>query len=157
MTVMATRTELIRGKVARILSTQEVALNVGSEHGVERGMLFDILSPKGLGITDPDTGEELGSVDLPKAQVKVSRVYDKMSVANTYRTKSVNVGGTSSLGMGLDLTARLFQPPKWETRYETFRTKESFEQDREDLNEEDSYVASGDPVVQVPTDDEQSS
>ena len=145
---MTTQTELIRGKVAKILNTREVALNIGSEHGVEPGMFFDILSPAGLSIEDPDTGEYLGSVELPKAQVRIDRVYDKMSVASTYRTKRVNVGGGIESEVQ-SLTRKLFQPPKWETRYETLKTRESFEKDVEDLDERDSYVASGDPVVQV--------
>ena len=147
---MVTQTELIRGKVARILSTREVALNIGKEHGIEPGMLFEILYAAGMVIEDPDTGEALGSVDVPKVRVKVTRVYDKWSVASTYRTKAVNVGG-----VGLDtssyqtLTAKLFQPPKWERRYETLRTRGSFEHSAQDLDEEDSYVTIGDAVVQV--------
>ncbi len=147
---MVAQTELIRGKIAKILSTREVALNIGKEDGVKPGMLFEILYATGLGIEDPDTGEDLGSVNVPKARVKVTQVYDKLSVASTYRTKSVNVGG-----VGVDtnsyrtLTAKLFQPPKWKRRYETLKTKESFEHSAEDLDEEDSYVIIGDPVVQV--------
>lgn len=140
---MATQTKPIRGKIARILNVREVAINVGEEHGVERGMLFDILSLKGLGITDPDTGEELGPIELAKARVKVSRVYSKVSVARTFRTTRVNVGGPSHLLSGL------FQPPKWETQYETLRIDEAIEPAAEDLDEEDSYVATGDVVVQV--------
>ena len=106
-------------------------------------MLFDILSLKGLGITDPDTGEELGSVELAKARVKVARVYSRLSVARTFRTTRVNVGGSGFL------TNSLFQPPKWERQYETLRVNEAIEPAAEDLNEEDSYVATGDVVVQV--------
>ena len=39
--------DLIRGKVARVLNSREVALNVGLNNGVEVGMCFDILDPKG--------------------------------------------------------------------------------------------------------------
>ena len=143
---MVVQTELIRGKIAKILSTREVALNKGKEHGVEPGMLFEILYATGLGIEDPDTGEALGSVDVPKARVKVTQVYDKLSVAGTYRTKSVNVGG---VGVDPSSYAKLFQPPKWERRYETLKTRESTKHSAEDLGEEDSYVTIGDAVVQV--------
>ena len=57
---MATQTKLIRGKIARILSTREVALNIGEQNGVALGMLFDIVSEAGLDIRDPDTDRELG-------------------------------------------------------------------------------------------------
>lgn len=140
---MTTQTELVRGKVARVLSTREVALNVGKEQGVQPDMIFDILSVKGADIRDPDTHEVLGTVDVRKARVKVNQVYDKVSVATTFRTRRVNVGGQ---GVGF---SQLFQPPKWEDRVETLKTKGGFESSSEALDEEDSYVATGDPVVQV--------
>ena len=145
---MATQTRPIRGKIARILNAREVAINVGEEQGVERGMLFDILSLKGLGITDPDTGEELGSIELAKARVKIARVYSKISVARTFRSTRVNLGGPSYSFSGL------FQPPKWETQYETLRVNEAIEPAAEDLDENDSYVATGDAVVQVLDEDD---
>jgi hypothetical protein len=37
-------------------------------------------------------------------------------------------------------------PPRWITKYETLRTEEKT---WEDLDEKDSYVKVGDPVVQV--------
>ena len=138
---MATQTELIRGKIAKILNSRDVALNIGKHQGVESGMLFDILSDAGLDIKDPDTGEELGSVDLPKTRVRITRVYDTLSVASTYRTKRVKVAG-SSIGS-------LFEPPAWETHYETLKASGSFERAGEDLDESRSYVSRGDRVVQV--------
>ena len=120
-----------------------MALNIGKEQGVKPGMLFSILSPKGLEILDPDTGDLLGQVELPKVQVKIVNVYDKISVAATYKTERVNVGGMA----GPDVR-KLFQPPQWETRYETLKTKR-VETAAEEPNDGDSYVATGDPVVQV--------
>ena len=143
---MTLSTELIRGKVANIISSREVALNVGKKHGVELGMLFDILSP-GRIITDPDTNEQLGSTELPKVRVRISRVDDKFSVASTYRTMRVNVTGRGDI-LGL------FQPPKWENRYETLKVGQSFESGAEDLDERDSYVSRGDKVIQVIDNDE---
>ena len=140
---MATQTDVIRGKIAKILNSREIALNVGGQDGVETGMLFDILYQKGLGINDPDTGEELGSVDLPKQRVKITRVYDRLSVASTYRSNRVNTGGVD-LGVH-----SLFQPPRWETRYETLKLEGPLERSSEDSDEQDSYVSIGDPVVQV--------
>ena len=142
---MATQTELIKGKVARILSSREVALTVGESHGVETGMKFDILYPKGLPIVDPDTGEDLGFVDMPKGRVRVSRVHDKFSVARTYRTKRVNVGGSASLG----ISQQLFQPPRWVNRLETLKIEQSSPVSNEDEEERQGYVSIGDTVIQV--------
>ena len=37
-------TDPIRGKVARILNSREIAINVGRDDGVYRGMYFDVIS-----------------------------------------------------------------------------------------------------------------
>ena len=51
------------------------------------------------------------------------------------------VGGT-----GAELRAnRLFEPPKWETRVETFETDEAT---KKVLGREEALVKTGDPVVQ---------
>ena len=131
--------EPIHGKVARVLNSREVALNIGSNDGVEVGMIFKILSTKGSDIRDPDSGELLGSVDVVKTSVKVTIVQERVAVASTYRTYKVNVGG-AALGL-----SRWFEPPKWETRFETLKIDEA---DTEELDEEDAIVHAGDPVVQ---------
>ena len=146
---MTVQIKQIRGKVAQIINSREVALNVGSDHGVELNMLFDILTQKGFDIKDPDTNEILGSVERLKARVKVAMVRPRLCVASTYRTRRVNVGG---VGLGLGRSG-LFEPPKWETRTETLKTNENV---WDELSEEESYISTGDPVVQVFEDDGQS-
>ena len=122
---MTIESKLIRGKVARVLNSRELVLNVGSEHGVGLDMLFDVLDPNSENIQDPDTHVISGSV------------------ASTYRSKAVNIGGS---GQSLHAWASVLAPPKWIREYETLKTEEST---WEDLDEEDSYVATGDSVVQV--------
>ncbi len=136
---MTTKIEPIRGKVARVLNAREVAINRGEADGVESGMEFTILSSDVQEVSDPDTNEYLGSIQRPKASVRVTLVYDRLSVAETFKTRRVNVGGT---GVGIGL----FYPPKWEDRYETLRLKDA---SLEEIDESDSYVSTGDPVVQV--------
>jgi hypothetical protein len=134
--------EPIRGRVARILNAREVALNIGSRDGVQVGMHFDILDPKGQDIHDPDTRELLGSIERPKIRVEVKEVEERLSVASTLRSRKENIGGVGTMA---DL-GRLFQPPHWVTVYETFKSDEHA---WEDLDEKDSLVKTGDPVVQV--------
>jgi hypothetical protein len=137
----------IRGKVARVLNSRELALNLGSEHGVRIGMFFDILDPKGDNITDPDTGEIIGSIERAKVRVKVVIVQARLSVASTYKKERVNIGGSGSLvGFGSSGLSKLFLPPEYITQYETLKTQE---RTWEDLSEDESYVKSGDPVVEV--------
>lgn len=138
---------LIRGKVAQILNTRELVINLGSDNGVTIGMYFDVMDPKGTDIEDPDTGEMLGSIERPKVRVKISKVEARLSMASTYRSKEINIGGK---GGSRDITSgflsQVLAPPKWVTKYETLKTQEKT---WEDLDEKESYVKIGDPVVQV--------
>ena len=138
----------IRGKVARILNSREMVINVGVQNGVTVGMRFEVMDAKGEDIRDPDTGELLGSLERPKVEVEVAKVQERLSVASTYKQESVNVGGAGIGGfIGMPL-GEMLMPAKWETRYETLKTEEKT---WEDLEEEDNYVKTGDPVVQVLT------
>jgi hypothetical protein len=92
------------------------------------------------------TDAVLGLVEQAKARVRVKRAYDKFSVATTFRSREVNVGGQGILSVPF---GRMFDPPKWETHYETLKTQGGFEAASEDLRENDSYVSRGDPVLQV--------
>lgn len=136
--------ELIRGKVARVLSSRQLVINVGLENGVANGMKFDVLDPKGDDIKDPDTGEILGSVNRPKVRVEIIEVQEKLSVAQTYKKRTVNVGGTAG-NIGHTISDML-KPAKYIERYETLKTTEKT---WEDIDESESYVKIGDPVVQV--------
>ena len=133
----------ICGKVAQILNSRELVINLGTKQGVELGMYFDVLDQKGQEIRDPDTNEVLGSIERPKVRVKVTKVQDKVCIAATYKKTEVNIGGRS---FGIGGFANALMPPKWVTKYETLKTDE---QTWEDLSEEESYVKIGDPVVQV--------
>lgn len=137
-------TDPIRGKVAQVLNSREIAINVGSAVGVVEGMYFDVLAaPKD--IRDPDTDEVLGVVDRPKVRVRVTHVQERLSVASTYRKEQVNVGGLDFLGY-TGKVSDILKPPNWITMYETVKTEE---ETWEDLDEEESYVNTGDIVVQV--------
>ncbi len=152
-------TEPIRGKVARVLNEREIAINVGTTQGVTVGMYFDVMDALGQDIMDPETDEVLGSIERPRVRVKVTHVQEKLSVASTYQGKRVNIGGTAderyfkatirSLTFGP--FAKSLMPPNWITKYETLHKK----RDTPDpLDEEDSIVKIGDPVVQVIEKDE---
>ena len=133
----------IRGKVAEILTSREVAINVGEDDGVALGMIFDILHDKGLDIRDPTTGEVLGDVKRSKVRVKVTHVQDRLSVASTYKKKKVNIGGNAPDISGF---SKALSPQKWVSKFETLKATEMA---WEHLEEEDSYVKIGDAVLQV--------
>jgi hypothetical protein len=77
-------------------------------------MKFVILNSKGIDVTDPDSGEVLGTVEVPKTVVKVVRVDGPhLSIARTFRTLRGTPGifgsmsaitGTPSTPETLDIT-----------------------------------------------------
>jgi len=138
--------DLIAGKVAKVLNSRELVINVGSLGGVEVGMVFEVLDKKGENITDPDTGELLGSIDRPKVKVKVTRTEERLSVASTYESHQINMGGNASGLFGLESFSKQLLPPKWVTKYQTLKTNEKT---WEDVNEDECYVKTGDPVRQL--------
>jgi len=73
---------MIIGRVARILSNEEVVLSVGSEDGVKEDMEFVIFSESDH-IWDLETGDDLGAIETVKGRVKVYHVQDRMSRART--------------------------------------------------------------------------
>ena len=130
----------IEGKVARVLNTREIAINKGSTDGVAVGMYFDVTDTCYSNIKDPDTKQVLGSIEHAKVRVKIIDVQEKLSLATTYRTEKENTGPRISdfmLGSG------------WRTRHETLKTGGRLGNQPNELDEEDSYVKTGDPVVQV--------
>ena len=135
----------IKGKVARILNSREVVLNIGSHEGVEPNMHFDILDANSQDIRDPDSGEVLGSLNRPKVRVRTTHVQSLLSVATTYRKTRVNIGGTGS-GPTLGALSDSLLPEEWVTRQETLKTRQS---GFDTLDEKDSIVKVGDPVVRV--------
>jgi|688.fasta_scaffold268242_1 hypothetical protein len=146
-------TNQLRGKIAQVLNSRELALNIGTDHGVRVGMLFDVLDPKGEDIVDPDTGAVLGSLARPKVRIKIISVQSKLSVGSTYKKERVNIGGvglgSGVLGLGSSGLGQLLNPPEYVSQYETLKTTE---RTWEDLSEVDNYVKRGDAVVEVKID-----
>lgn len=74
----------ISGKVAEILDRYTLAINRGSDDGVQAGMIFAVMGSGG-DIIDPETKKSLGPRPIEKLRVRVIDVYEKFSVAETYR------------------------------------------------------------------------
>jgi hypothetical protein len=134
---------VIRGQVAKVLTTRELAINRGSRDGVQVGMRFAVLDPRADNIKDPETGEVLGSVSRPKVNVEVTRVEERLSLAATYRTRRVNLGGQ---GAGITALGKLFEPPMYVDEFDTFKASD---QSWQELDESESFVKVGDPVIEL--------
>lgn len=133
----------IEGLVASVLNERELVLDIGSDHGVEVGMRFDIIYPGGIAIPNPKVpGEILGSVEWPKTQVKIVQVYPNLAVGRTFRTIT-----TPASGGGIAAIAAGFQYTPEKTTVETLRTDGAFA--AKEIDPKDSVVKVGDPAVQV--------
>ena len=112
----------VEGKVAKILGKGEIVVNRGRSHGVRTGMLFEIFSPEGEEVWDPDTGETLGTVEDVKAKAEVTEVKDNLAVARIFDADSpfgaagfgenvqVQGFGTAGQGDGPDLESMFGGP-----------------------------------------------
>lgn len=125
----------IRGKIARVLNKHEIAINVGTIHGVAVGMYFDVIDAHELDIKDPDTGEVLGSIERGKIRVRIIHTQEKLSVAAAHPFLSArqmaSSGYRSSRPLG-PFAASLMSP------------------EAKGLSEKEySYANIGDAVVQV--------
>lgn len=127
--------KLIEGKVAQLLNERELVINLGSNHGVKRGMKFSVMATNApVVVRDPDTGDILGNVDREKIRVEAIVVYELMTICRT-----------RSIANPLDIVQRLYLPPTRD--HESLRADKSFYP--APISEEDSYVKPGDKVVQV--------
>lgn len=140
-------TDRIVGKVAAVNSDRELVINRGSEHGVTLDDYFYIKGEP-IEITDPDTGDSLGSIAPTKAVVKVREIADKFCIVRTFRTSEIlveeAVRGNNDLANALNPLGRYLQPPKpakYETRVETFRLDPS---KGEPISATESVVSVGD-------------
>jgi hypothetical protein len=100
----------VEGKVAKILGKGEIVLNRGRSHGVRHGMLFEVFSPEGEEVWDPDTGETLGTVEDVKAKAEVTEVKEKLAIARIFDTDSpFGVTGGAGFGELQENLQRMFQ------------------------------------------------
>ena len=129
----------IEGLVATIVSERELAINIGSDHGVTRGMKFKVLTGSPTEIVDPATGNRLGTISRTKVRVKAVSVLPKFSICETYRTYRTK-GNALSAGL-----SQFFEQPR--TVRETLRAEDA--DYVPDLPEEESFVKQGDRVEQI--------
>jgi hypothetical protein len=70
-------------KVAKILDSHTLVLNVGSNDNVSAGMAFHIVDRFGPGIKDPDTGSVLGFLPISKGYVYTSEIFDRYTIVKS--------------------------------------------------------------------------
>lgn len=130
----------ISGHVAEIVSDREVILNKGSSDGVTEGMYFKIIDPAGIGVKDPITGEDLGGIKRIKVVVKAVEVAPRLTLARTFRKRTVNVGGAGR--GGISDVALLMTPEKYVEQVEKLRLDSKASKP---IGPSESVVSKGDP------------
>ena len=149
--------KVISGKVAAILNPRELAINIGTNKGVNIDMIFRVMGESIL--KDPDSGEKLGSVRYEKGKVKIVKVEEKFSIARTFETYETNIGGTALVDYNAitildEVNTKYFSPPKWVTRVQTLKYEEGDSLTPENTSNEFMYVKIGD-IVEIETENKQ--
>lgn len=75
-------------KVVKIVNEYRVVINAGKEDGIKVGNVFEIYQ-EGETVMDPDTKENLGTMDYIKATVEVIDLFPKMCACRNTDTTTV--------------------------------------------------------------------
>jgi hypothetical protein len=128
----------IKAKVAKVLDNRTLIINAGSEKGVRLDMKFLISSSLNSKVLDPDTGDIIGAVAIPKIKVIVTRVDEKYSIAETYEYATINEGGSIPSSTAL---SKIFEQPKLVKKYKTFEIEDH---QKKEIEKERSIILIGD-------------
>ena len=142
-------TEPIRGKVARVLKGQEIVINAGIVDGVTVGMDFNVMDTNGEDIKDPDTNEVLGSIERPKVRVRVIHAQEKLAVATPPQSKGVKPDILTDLVDSAIPTLGPVARSLIVTPRKPYASSQKTAETAHALNNKDTGVKIGDPVVQV--------
>lgn len=84
-------------RVVKILDSESIVINAGSENNVKIGEKFQIVG-KGISVEDPETGESLGVLDNIKETVSVVKIFPKMCICSHISEKSsvISIANTVS-------------------------------------------------------------
>lgn len=132
---------MIEGKVAQVLNSRELVINIGRDNGVALNMRFAVLASRPLEIRDPDSNEVIGEIDREKVRVEVSEVQDSFSICRTYQIRRAAARGFSPFGGLLEQWTPAHDVPI------TLKAEDSALP--APLSEGESYVKRGDRVKQL--------
>lgn len=90
----------IRGHVARLLTDDELLLNIGAEQGVEVDMVFKVLDPRAQNVKDPISGADLGSVERVKAKLRVIDVGEHLALCRVHPPRDSGISGAARVLSG---------------------------------------------------------
>lgn len=74
------------GRVVKILNPYEVVISLGAEDGVTKNDEF-VVFEQGEEVTDPDTGESLGILEIVRGQAFAKHVQEKLTTLRSRETE----------------------------------------------------------------------
>lgn len=77
-------------KVIEILNSKELMINYGSNQGAKIGSKIRI-SIKGEPVIDPDTQEQIGTLDIIKGDLEIYQTYPNFSICRNIQYKDRNI------------------------------------------------------------------
>lgn len=77
-------------KVIEILNSKELMINYGSSQGAKKGREIRI-SIKGEPVIDPDTKEQIGTLDIIKGELEIYQTYPNFSICRNIQYKDRNI------------------------------------------------------------------
>jgi hypothetical protein len=72
----------LEGRIAKFLDKYTVVINIGAEDGVEQSdkfVVYEVSDP----VIDPETEEDLGSIEYTKAKIRPENIMENMTVMKT--------------------------------------------------------------------------
>lgn len=91
-------------KIVKIIDEYQVIVDAGSDDGIKCGTHFKVLS-KPIEIIDKDTDINLGAIELDKAEIKATKVYDKMCICENAVNRSGGIYPTAYFAAEMGLKA----------------------------------------------------
>lgn len=86
-----TQVELYPASVVKVLDEYTVVINRGREHGVSKGDYFLVYCVDSEELTDPETGESLGHLEIVRGTGSVIHVQQKISTLKSIKTDYKNI------------------------------------------------------------------
>ena|SRR5450759_4380560 len=100
---MEKKSPLAGAKVASVLDPARVVINRGSENGVQVGQRF-IIFTIGQELTDPDTKQSLGKLEIVRGTGKVEHIQERMAILKSDRTTTRRIRSRNPIAVfGVDL------------------------------------------------------
>lgn len=77
---------VLKGRIVKKLDEYKVVVNIGYIDGLKKDMRF-IIYEEGEEITDPETGESLGRLEIVKAKIKPLHVQERITIMESANYK----------------------------------------------------------------------